>query len=67
MPRKGQDAGWAERLEGFFKPSASGGPTVKGVLVGRGPNRAVSTNDLSKVLTEDQIAFLVDRTGMSTS
>jgi uncharacterized protein YidB (DUF937 family) len=33
--------------------------------VARGPNQAVSPNDLSKVLTEDQIAFLTARTGMS--
>jgi len=84
--------GLAERLEDFFKPSATGGPTAKGVLgalltggmmdlvrqfrgagkadaveswVARGPNQAVSSNDLSKVLTEDQIAFLTRRTGLS--
>lgn len=33
--------------------------------VSRGPNQTVSPNDLSKVLTEEQIAFLADRTGMS--
>ena len=33
--------------------------------VARGPNQAVSPNDLSKVLTEEQIAFLAERTGMS--
>jgi len=33
--------------------------------VARGPNEAVSPNDLSKVLTEEQIAFLTERTGMS--
>jgi uncharacterized protein YidB (DUF937 family) len=84
--------GLAERLEDFFKPSATGGPTAKGILgalltggmmdlvqqfrgagkadaveswVARGPNQAMSPNDLSKVLTEDQIAFLTERTGMS--
>lgn len=33
--------------------------------VARGPNQAVSPNDLSNVLTEEQIAFLTERTGMS--
>ena len=33
--------------------------------VARGPNQTVSPKDLSKVLTEDQIAFLAERTGMS--
>ncbi|SEP29015.1 Uncharacterized conserved protein YidB, DUF937 family [Rhodospirillales bacterium URHD0017] len=33
--------------------------------VARGPNQTVSPNDLSKVLTEEQIAFLAERTGMS--
>jgi uncharacterized protein YidB (DUF937 family) len=33
--------------------------------IARGPNKAVSPNDLSKVLTEEQIAFLTERTGMS--
>ena len=33
--------------------------------VARGPNQTVSPNDLSKVLTEEQIAFLSERTGMS--
>lgn len=33
--------------------------------IARGPNRPVSSADLSTVLTEDQIAFLVERTGMS--
>ena len=83
---------YAQRLEDFFKPSPSGGPTAKGVIgalltggmmdlvrqfkgagkadavdswVSRGPNQAVSPNDLSQVLTEDQIAFLMERTGMS--
>jgi uncharacterized protein YidB (DUF937 family) len=33
--------------------------------VARGPNQPVSPNDLSTVLTEEQIAFLSERTGMS--
>jgi uncharacterized protein YidB (DUF937 family) len=80
------------QLEDFFKPSASGGPTTKGVVgalltgglmdlvnqfrgagkgdaaeswVARGPNKEVSPDDLSKVLTEEQIAFLTEKTGMS--
>ena len=84
--------GLTERLEDFFKPSADGGPTAKGVVgalltgglmdlvrqfrgagkadavdswVSRGPNEGVSSNDLSKVLTEEQIAFLTERTGLS--
>ena len=88
----GDGAGLAERLEDFFKPSASGGPTAQGVIgalltgglmdlvqqfrgagkaeaveswVARGPNQAVSPEDLSKVLTEEQIAFLTARTGLS--
>ena len=83
---------YAERLEDFFKPSASGGPTAKGVIgalltggmmdlvnqfrsagqagavdswVSHGPNKAVSSQELSKVLTEDQVAFLTQRTGLS--
>ena len=83
---------YAERLEDFFKPSASGGPTAKGVIgalltggmmdlvhqfrgagqasavdswVNQGPNKQVSSQDLSKVLTEDQVAFLTQRTGLS--
>ena len=88
----GDGAGLAERLEDFFKPSASGGPTAQGVIgalltgglmdlvqqfrgagkaeaveswVARGPNQEVSPEDLSKVLTEEQIAFLTARTGLS--
>ena len=86
------EPGIADRLEDFFKPSATGGPTAKGVIgalltgglmdlvrqfrgagnakavdswVARGPNQPVSPNDLSKVLTDEQIAFLSERTGMS--
>jgi uncharacterized protein YidB (DUF937 family) len=86
------EPGFAEKLEEFFKPSAGGGPTAKGVAgalltgglmdlvrqfqgagkakevdswVARGPNQPVSPTDLSRVLTEDQIAFLTERTGMS--
>jgi len=82
----------AERLEDFFKPSPTGGPTAKGVIgalltggmmdlvqqfrgagkaeavdswVARGPNQAVSSHDLSRVLTEEQVAFLTARTGLS--
>jgi uncharacterized protein YidB (DUF937 family) len=33
--------------------------------VSRGPNQPVSPGDLSKVLTEEQIAFLTERTGLS--
>jgi uncharacterized protein YidB (DUF937 family) len=33
--------------------------------VARGPNQAVSAEDLSKGLTEEQVAFLTARTGLS--
>jgi uncharacterized protein YidB (DUF937 family) len=33
--------------------------------VARGQNQEVSPGDLSKVLTEEQIAFLTERSGMS--
>ena len=33
--------------------------------IGRGPNETVSSDQMAKVLTEDQIAFLMQRTGMS--
>lgn len=91
-PIQANDASLAERLEDFFKPSASGGPTAKGVIgalltgglmdlvhqfrgagkadaveswVAHGPNQAISAEDLSKILTEEQVAFLTARTGLS--
>jgi len=33
--------------------------------ISRGPNKAVSPDDLSKVLTEEQLAYLTERTGLS--
>lgn len=33
--------------------------------ISRGPNQSVSPSDLSKVLTEEQVAFLTERTGLS--
>ncbi|CAN5210309.1 YidB family protein [soil metagenome] len=33
--------------------------------IAQGPNKAVSSTDLSKVLTEEQVAFLTQRTGLS--
>lgn len=33
--------------------------------IARGPNKAVSSNELSDVLTEEQVAFLTHRTGLS--
>jgi uncharacterized protein YidB (DUF937 family) len=33
--------------------------------IARGPNQAVSPSDLSRVLTDEQIAFLAERTGLS--
>jgi uncharacterized protein YidB (DUF937 family) len=88
----GHGADYADRLEDFFKPSATGGPTAQGIIgtlltggmmdlvrqfrgagkaeavdswVDRGPNKAVSPTELSQVLTEEQIAFLTERSGMS--
>lgn len=82
----------SDRVEDFFKPSPTGGPTAKGVIgalltgglmdvvqqfrgagrsgevdswVASGANKPVSPADLSQVLSEDQIAFLMQRTGMS--
>jgi uncharacterized protein YidB (DUF937 family) len=82
----------SDRLDDFFKPSASGGPTGKGLMgalltgglmdvvaqfrgagkgsvvdswVGSGANTPVSPTDLSSTLSEEQIAFLMKRTGMS--
>lgn len=83
---------YSDELEDFFKPSPTGGPTVKGVIgalltggmmdlvrqfrgadkgeavdswIAHGPNKAVSSNDLSKVLTEEQVTYLTQRTGLS--
>lgn len=82
----------SDRLEDFFKPSPTGGPTAKGMIgalltgglmdvvhqfrgagksgevdswVASGANKPVSPADLSQVLSEDQVAFLMKRTGMS--
>jgi uncharacterized protein YidB (DUF937 family) len=33
--------------------------------VGKGPNKQVAPQDLSTVLTEDQVAFLMEKTGLS--
>ncbi len=33
--------------------------------IARGPNKAVSSSDLSQVLTDEQIAYLTERTGLS--
>ena len=33
--------------------------------IAHGPNKAVSSSDLSKVLTEEQVAYLTQRTGLS--
>jgi len=90
--KTGSGADYSDRLEDFFAPSPSGGPTAKGVVgalltggmmdlvrqfrgagkgetvdswVTQGPNKAMSTNELSEVLTEEQIAFLTQRTGLS--
>jgi uncharacterized protein YidB (DUF937 family) len=88
----GANADPSDRLEDFFKPSPTGGPTAQGVIgalltggmmdlvrqfrgagkgaavdswVERGPNRALSAQELSEVLTEEQIAYLTQRAGMS--
>lgn len=82
----------SDRLDEFFKPSPSGGPTGKGLMgalltgglmdvvaqfraagkggvvdswVGSGSNAPVSTEELSTALTEEQIGFLMHRTGMT--
>ena len=82
----------SDRLEDFFQPSPSGGPTAKGVMgalltgglmdvvaqfrgagkgdtvdswVARGANAPVSPAELSSVLSEEQISFLMQRTGMT--
>jgi uncharacterized protein YidB (DUF937 family) len=83
---------YSDRLEDFFKTSATGGPTAQGIAgalltggmmdlvrqfrgagkgdtvdswVAKGPNKQISPSELSQVLTEEQIAFLTQRTGMS--
>ena len=33
--------------------------------VGKGPNKQVAPQDLSAILTEDQVAFLMEKTGLS--
>ena len=50
-------------LVGQFR-GAGKGETAES-WIARGPNKAVSPDDLSKVLTEEQIAFLTERTGLS--
>lgn len=88
----GASPSMSDRLDDFFKPSGSGGPTAKGIMgalltgglmdvvaqfrgagkgdvvdswVGHGANAPVSAKDLSSTLTEEQIAFLMKRTGMT--
>ncbi len=43
--------------------AAGKGPTVES-WIGPGENKPVTANDLSKILSDDQIAFLTERTGL---
>jgi len=88
----GENPSVSDRLEDFFKPSPTGGPTAKGLMgalltgglmdvvqqfrgagkgsvvdswVAKGANAPVSASDLSTTLSEDQISFLMQRTGMT--
>ena len=44
--------------------AAGKGPAVES-WIGTGENKSVTANDLSKVLSEEQIEFLTERTGLS--